>query len=119
MVVELAGQGGPPVRLSQPEHRPMPEHVVDGDQPARGHPRHQGLVVGDVLALLGVDEGEVEERPHGEMGERLQRRAQAQLDAVGQPRALPVAARHRGPLLAHVAAEQPSPGWQPLGDAEG
>ena len=55
----------------------------------------------------------------GQRAQRVERRAEAQLDPVGEPGLLPVLARDRRPLLADVAAQQPPAGAEPAGDADG
>ena len=90
------------------EHTTSLEHVVEEDEPAGTEPQQDLLVVRGVAGLVGVDEGEVElllgrQRPQG-----VDARTDPQVDAIGDPGLLPGFARNGGPLLAHVAAEQPA-----------
>jgi hypothetical protein len=50
--------------------------------------------------------------------ERLQRRCQAQINALGQARLVPVGARDGGPLVAQVATQQLPPWRQCTGHAD-
>ena len=72
--------------------RPLEERVVRGDQPALGETREHSLVVVDVAILVGIDEDEVELAL--EAVDRLQRRAEVELDAVAVRRAVEVALSH-------------------------
>ena len=96
-----------------------PEHVVDEEHAVRSHARHELLVVTVVAGLVGVDEREVDGWFSGKRPQRLDRRCDAKVDAVGHTRLLPVAASDGGPLLAHVAADEPAAGRKPTGDAQG
>ena len=101
------------------DHAAVRERVVHHDQPARPHPRHDLAPVAQVTALVGVDEREVERLLVGQRAQRVDGRAEPQLDAVLQASLLPVLPGHRGPFLTDVAAQQPSARGQPAGDADG
>ena len=90
-----------------------PQHVVDRDQSACAQELEARLVVGVVAGLVGIDEREIEAAGTVlalELGERLLRRPQMELDAIGDARLGPVAARDRRPLVAHVAADETAAG---------
>ena len=88
-------------------HRAAPQHVVVDREPARSQQPDDPLVVVGVLRLAGVDEREVE-RALGAVREqrveRLERRREPEVDAVGDAGLGPVAPRDRRPLLGDVAA---------------
>ena len=96
------------------------QHVVERHQPARPEQRERGLVVGAVGFLVGVDEGEVEGagRLLDQRRQGLLCRRQAQTDARGDARLLPIAPCDPGPLLADVAGHQLAALRQRRGDAE-
>ena len=76
------------------------------------------LPVPGVPGLVGVDERQIQRGPGGQRAQGVQRRAEAQLDPVGQPRLLPVGAGQRRPLLADVAADELAVGGHPAGQAD-
>ena len=93
------------------EHLPHPQHIVEKDEPVGPQTLEDLFVVVPVVGLVGVDEGHVELRARRQRPQRLQRRAEPQLDLVRHAGLLPVAARDRRPLLVDVAAQQlPSSG---------
>ena len=81
-------------------------------------PWHDLAPVTEVAALVGIDERQVEYLLVGQRAQRVDGRAEPQLDPVGQARLLPVLPGHRGPLLADVATEQVSPGGQATSNAD-
>ena len=117
--------------LVELEHHPVPlvlrvrvddaaaaKHVVDHRQPP-GPQQAQGLlVVVEVADLVGVDEREVERLVGGHRAQRVERRAEAKIDPLGQPRLVEVAARDARPLLADVAGDEQAVVGQPAGDAD-
>src|SRR5271165_4106347 len=103
--------------VARVDHAAVREGVVDHDQSARAYPRHDLPPVAEVAALVGVDEGQVEERLVGQRHERVHGRPEPQLYPIVQARLLPVLPGYRGPLLADVAAQQRSAGRESAGDA--
>src|SRR6266568_2296552 len=101
------------------EDRPVEERVVHQDDTAAPEPRHDLFPVADVAGLVRVDESEVERGRRRETAQRVQARAQPELDAVGQAGFLPVRACQRRPFLAYVAADELPPVGQAAGQAEG
>ncbi len=95
-----------------------PEHVVEDEEPVWPQPRQQLLVVGEVVGLVRVDEGQVERGRARQGAQRLEGGGEPERDPVGEARALPVALRDRRPLGVHVAAEKPTPGSEPAGDRD-
>ncbi len=97
------------------------QHVVENDQAADADQPEAGLVVGIVLGLVGVDEGEVEAPRLAfglERGERLERRREAERDLLRDAGLLPVRPGDRRPLLVHVAGDHPPTVRQRQGDRE-
>ena len=84
--------------------RAAPQHVVEGDQPARSHQLQRALVVVVVVGLVGVDEGEVERALAGRdhRVERIDAGAQAQVDLVVDAGLAPIGPRLVGELLADI-----------------
>ena len=76
------------------------------------------LVVGGVLLLVGVDEGEVELLRVGQGAQRVERGADPHLDPVRDARALEIRPRDLRPVLVDLTREQPPVGTQPAGDAD-
>src|SRR3954453_6701468 len=81
------------------EHPAAAQRVVQQDDGVVGQPRMEFLDVAGVPGLVRVDEGEIEGGLGRQRPQRVQGRAQAQLDAVFEARPLPVAAGDRRPLL--------------------
>jgi branched-chain amino acid transport system ATP-binding protein len=108
-----------PVVVALVDHPAVRERVVHHDQPAGPHPRHDLAPVAEVAALVGVDERQVELLLAGQRAQRVDGRAEPQLDTVGEAGLLPVLPGHRGPFLADVAAQQAPARGQPAGDADG
>src|SRR3954452_8289174 len=77
---DLAGGVGH-LRLAELGDLSAVERVVGDDQPAGRELGQHGLVVVDVARLVGVDEDEVQRPVEG--GDRVERRALADLDAIG------------------------------------
>jgi LacI family transcriptional regulator len=96
----------------------MGERVVHHDQTAGAYPRHDLAPVAEVAVLVSVDEREVEQLLIRQRAQRLDGRAEPQLDPVLQSRLLPVLPGYRGPLLVDVTANQPSAVRQPAGNAD-
>ena len=71
-----------------------PEGVVGGDEAPLAQPWQHSLVVTDVVRLVGVNEDEVEFAL--EPADRLQRRAEVDLDLVGVSALVDVAAGDGG-----------------------
>ena len=109
------------VVLVAAEDRPRrpPEGVVDQQQATLAEPRHELGHVVEVRRLVGVDEGDVEALLDGEGPQRVEARAEAELDPVADAGLVPVPAADRRPLLAHVEAEEPAVGRQGPGHGEG
>ena len=117
--VEGPQRGRRGVVLAGDGHAASPEDVVHQDHAAGRQARHDLLVVVDVVGLVGVDEGEVHRWLGRQAPQRLQRRGDAQVDAVGHAGSLPVRPGDGGPLLGDVAAQQPPARRQSLGDRQG
>ena len=100
------------------DDRTAPQHVVDEQHAAGTHPVEDLVGVGAVHRLVGVDEREVDRPLGGQRPQRVDRRRDAQLDPVGDARPRPTRPADRGPLLAHVAAEQPAARCESAGDAQ-
>jgi len=116
-LVELLDGPGVGIRAGL-EDPAMQEGVVHQDHPARPDPRHQFPPVAEVAALVGVDEGQVDPPARRQRAQRVQRRAEPELDTVRQARLLPVGARQRRPLLVDVAAQQRPAVGQAAGQAQ-
>jgi hypothetical protein len=101
VVVERPDGEGRLVLVGFVDDAPAPERVVGGDQAPLGEAGEHGLVVVDVVLLVGVDENEVELAI--EAADRVDRGADVDRDAVGVARLLDVAARDRRVLLFDLA----------------
>jgi ABC-type branched-subunit amino acid transport system ATPase component len=118
VVVEVPDSDHGGVVVAGVDHPAVGERVVDHDHPARAYPRDDLPPVGEVTLLVGVDERQVEQLGVRKRAQRVDGRAEPQLDPVGQARLLPVLPGHRGPFVVDVAADQPASGGQPAGDAD-
>ena len=94
-----------------------PQRVVGQQEASGAQAGHQLLVVVGVAGLVGVDEGQVDDRVVGQGAEGLDGRGDGQLDAIVEPGAGPGLAGDARPLLAHVAADQPAARHEAPGDA--
>ena len=87
-------------------------------RPPRRSTRDELLEVLDVAGLVGVDEGDVDGLVGRQRAQRLERRGDAQFDAVREAGALPRRPGPRREVLADVAAQQTAAGAQSAGDAD-
>src|SRR3954454_23716544 len=88
------------------ENAATPERVVGGDEAALTQARHHGFVVVDVVRFVGVDEDEVE--CAFEPADRLERRAQVDLDPAGMWTLLDVSTRDGCATLVELARIDPA-----------
>src|SRR5687767_3086719 len=105
--VERTDRLGVSVLVGEVGDRSAPDDVVDQQQPAAAHQFQAALVVGVVVGLVGIDEGEIElaAKTLGQQPvECLECRGYGELDAALQSGLLPVALADAGPLLADIAA---------------
>ena len=90
---------------------PPQQDVVDHHQSAGPEQAQRRLDIAAVVRLVRIDEGDVVgavETVRPERRQRLQRRSDVQVDAVGDPRLGPEPPADGGPFLAHVAGGDPA-----------